>query len=361
MLPNKKTKSKKIRIVLTTAILAASALVYGASIYQPYSYKEPGMPAQVEMSPKLKKLFLKTKEVCFGRYILEVPAEAKLTFGHQEFPAEIVTHKNAAGKMKELAEEYISRLKNKYGDPEVTYLATGPIPNSLQLRYFASTLLKPDNVQAARNYVTLSNHVFEYGWGSGDEESIEQIMKKMETIAHNLRLRDNAEVPKDPGVCIDEGFIADSSSNHQEIFAAGISLPSIPDIRFSVMSNKNASTEGPNGVGLIARHERAMSEQGIIFPGFSGMARLRMGNHIVNGWNGEEVLLRRNGKQSAIAHEFLWQFVGTSGDMIKPASIDIELDTGVDADTKFATRGSLTDDEAVALWDKLVTGIRFRK
>lgn len=319
------------------------------------------MPTQVEMTRKLKTLFSKTKQVCLGRYVLEVPAEARLTFGYQEFPAEIITHKNAAGKMKELAEEYLAHLKAEGDGAEMTYMDIGPVPNSLQLRYFESSYSKKINAQAALNYVTAGKHVFEYGWGSGDKETIDQILKRMEVIARNLRVRDNVEVPSGPGVCIDEGFIADNGSTGQEIFSAGIYFPSIPDVRFSVMSNKDASTEGPNGVGLIARHERAMSEQGIVFPAFSDMARLRIGNHVVNGWNGEEVLLRHNGKEGAIAHEFLWQFVGKSGDVMKPASVDIQLDTGVEADTKFATRGSLTDEEAIALWDKLVAGIHFRK
>jgi hypothetical protein len=173
-------------------------------------------------------------------------------------------------------------------------------------------------------------------------------------------VRDNAEVPKEPGVCIDEGFISDNTSNDQEIFSVGISLPSLPDARFSIMSNKNASTEGPNGIGLIKRHEGAMTAQGVVFPVFAGMSRLRMGMHRVNNWDGEEVLLRHNGEEGAIAHEFLWAFVGKTGDRARPASVDIRLDTGVADDTKFATRGSLSDDEAVALWDKLLSGLRFR-
>jgi len=87
---------------------------------------------------------------------------------------------------------------------------------------------------------------------------------------------------------------------------------------------------------------------------------LRIGGHTVNTWDGEEVLLRHNGKEGAIAHEFLWEFVGKTGDRAKPASVDIQLDTAVADDTKFATRGSLSDDEAVALWDKLLSGLRFR-
>jgi hypothetical protein len=328
--------------------------------YQKYSYKEQGVPNRIEPSRKLSELFSKTKDVCFGRYILTVPAEAHLVFGYQEFPGKIITHKNAAGQAKHLADAYIVKLKQEDDDTEVVYLGPGAIPSSLQIRFFAGAFLKREGAQGIRNFDQIGDHVFEYGWGSGDEESAKQIMKRMAEISRNLRVRDNAEVPKEPGVCIDEGFIADNISNDQEIFSAGISMPSIPDVRFSIMSNKNASTEGPNGVGLIERHKGAMTAQGVVFPVFAGMARLRMGRHTANTWDGEEVLLRHNGEEGAIAHEFLWAFVGKTGDRARPASVDIRLDTGVADDTKFATRGSLSDDEAVALWDKFLSGLRFR-
>lgn len=328
--------------------------------YQKYSYKERGVPNRIELSRKLSKLFSKTKDVCFGRYVLTVPAEARLVFGHQEFPAKITTYKNAAGRAKELADAYIANLKQEEDEAEVAYFGPGPISSSVQIRFFADALLKQEGAQGIRNFDQIGDHVFEYGWGSDDEKSANQIMRRMAEIARNLRVHDNAEVPKEPGVCIDEGFIADHTSNDQEIFGVGISLPSIPDVRFSIMSNKNASTEGPNGIGLIERHKGAMTAQGIIFPIVADLARLRMGKHIVNFWDGEEVLLRHNGEEGAIAHEFLWEFVGKTGDRARPASVDIQLDTGIADDTKFATRGSLSDDEAVALWDKLLSGLRFR-
>jgi hypothetical protein len=352
--------SRKAGTRISAITFIAFLIVLFLLNYQKYSYKEQGVPNKIESSRKLNELFSKTKEVCFGRYILTVPAEARLVFGYQEFPAGITTHKNAAGQAKNLADAFVVDLKKERNDAEVTYLGPGTIPSSVQIRFFASAFLKQEGAQGVRNFDQLGDHVFEYGWGSGEKESPDEIMKRMGEIALNLRVRDNAEVPKEPGVCIDEGFIADHTSNDQEIFGVGISLPSIPDVRFSIMSNKNASTEGPNGIGLIERHKGAMTAQGVVFPVFAGMARLRMGRHTANTWDGEEVLLRHNGEEGAIAHEFLWAFVGKTGDRAKPASVDIRLDTGVADDTKFATRGSLSDDEAVALWDKFLSGLRFR-
>jgi len=318
------------------------------------------VPTQTEMSPRLKKLFARTKAVCFGRYVLDVPEEAQLILGYQEMPAKIITHENATGKEKELVEAFRKETLMKRSEAEFSALAAGPVPNSLVQRYFASPYLKSVGGEGIISFVPAGNHVFEFGWGSGDEESADQIIRQSADIARNLRARDNAEVPKGPGVCIDLGFIAETTGKFQEIFSAGVHFPSLPDVSFSVMSNKNASTDGPNGVGIIARHEAAMRDQGVVFPVDAELSRLRIGKHIVNGWNGEEVLLRHNGKDGVMIHEFMWEVIGKTGELRHPASVDINLDTGVDANTKYATKGSLTDDEAVALWDKLLASLRFR-
>ena len=357
--PSKAQLKKQLILKALVGIIVAAGL-YLALRHPPYSYKDTDVPTQTEMSPRLKKLFTKTKSVCFGRYVLDVPEEALLILGYQEMPAKIVTHENAAGKEKDLVEAFRKETLIEDPEAEFTPLLAGPVPNSFLQRYFASPYLKSVGGEGIINFVPAGNHVFEFGWGSGDEESADQIIRKSADIARNLRARDNAEVPKGPGVCIDLGFITETSGTFQEIFSAGVHFPSLPDVSFSVMSNKNASTDGPNGVGIIERHEAAMRDQGVIFPINSELTRLRIGKHVVNGWNGEEVLLRHNGKDGAMIHEFMWEAIGKTGDLHHPANVDINFDTGVAANTKYATRGSLTDDEAVAFWDKLLSSLRFR-
>jgi hypothetical protein len=358
--PTSKPELKKRLIFTTLAGAIAAASSYLFLHHQPYSYEDTGVPTQTEMSPRLKKLFASTKAVCFGRYVLDVPEEAQLILGYQEMPAEIITHENAAGKENDLAEAFRKETLIKRPEAEFASLLAGPVPNSLLLRYFGSPYLKSVGGEGIMSFIPAGSHVFEFGWGSGDEESANEIIEKSAYIARNLRARDNAEVPKGPGVCIDLGFIPETTGKFQEIFSAGVHFPSLPDVSFSVMSNKNASTDGPNGVGIIERHEAAMRDQGVVFPIDTELARLRIGKHIVNGWNGEEVLLRHNGKDGAMIHEFMWEVIGKTGDLRHPASVDINFDTGVAANTKYATKGSLTDDEAVALWDKLLSSLRFR-
>ncbi|CAH0145453.1 hypothetical protein SRABI118_00394 [Massilia sp. Bi118] len=358
--PTPKPELKSRLIFTGLAGFIAAVGLYLFFHHQAYSYEDTGVPTQTEMSPRLKKLFARTKAVCFGRYVLDVPEEAHLILGYQEMPAKIITHENAAGKEKELVEAFRKETLMKRSKAEFSALAAGPVPNSLVQRYFASPYLKSVGGEGIISFVPAGNHVFEFGWGSGDEESAEKILSQSADIARNLRARDNAEVPKGPGVCINLGFIAETTGKFQEIFSAGVHFPSLPDVSFSVMSNKNASTDGPNGVGIIARHEAAMRDQGVVFPTDTGLSRLRIGKHIVNGWNGEEVLLRHNGKDGVMIHEFMWEVIGKTGELRHPASVDINLDTGVNANTKYATKGSLTDDEAVALWDKLLASLHFR-
>ena len=217
--PTSKPELKKRLIFTALAGVVVAAGLYLFVHHQPYSYEDTGVPTHTEMSPRLKKLFARTKAVCFGRYVLDVPEEAQLILGYQEMPAKIITHENAAGREKDLVEAF--RKETLIEDPEAEFapLLSGPVPNSLLQRYFASPYLKSVGGEGIISFVPAGNHVFEFGWGSGDEESADQIIRKSADIARNLRARDNTEVPKGPGVCIDLGFIAETTGKFQEIFS----------------------------------------------------------------------------------------------------------------------------------------------
>jgi hypothetical protein len=52
--------------------------------------------------------------------------------------------------------------------------------------------------------------------------------------------------------------------------------------------------------------------------------------------------------------------MGAVFDSLQP-ELDIQLDSGVKDDSKAKVKPSITDEEALALWDKLITSIRLRK
>ena len=144
---------------------------------------------------------------------------------------------------------------------------------------------------------------------------------------------------------------------------AGIHIPAFPDVTFSVSSNKDAysdySPEEFNGrlrkeLSLLTRIKDAQLQQGVRYP---KRTVLREGKRTVQHWHGEESLIRR----ADGTHDFEWAFVGTPGDVANPSEFSVQMYTKVAHNTVGAAdKASLTDDEAIALWDKLLSGLKFR-
>lgn len=326
---------RRFSIVLGSLLLAS---------YISTAFAEKRMSEPVVMSQRLQSLFAKTKQVCFGRYVMEVPAEAELLWGFQEFPGKIITHAGDAKQLRAMAEAYRSEQLAKDKTAEITYFKLEPSSNSIEVRYFPSDIAKSLGNERKHVFVAAGQDLFEWFYGG----------KELAPLVHGIRARKNTEIPTAPGVCIDHGFVADSSGSFQEIFSAGIDLPSFPDVSFSILSNKDASTDGDPG--LIERHYDAMGKTPP-----AGIKRLQLGKREVNGWKGEQVLLRRDGIEKGVfAHEFLWASIGKSGSALNPASVDVQLNTGVKANRTLGQSSSLTDEEALALWNRLLDSVRFR-
>ncbi|MCY1281364.1 hypothetical protein D9M70_301730 [compost metagenome] len=227
---------------------------------------------------------------------------------------------------------------------EISYFGPGPVYNSIEVRSFESKNARTYGVEKARTFVSSGSHLFE--WFYGGEE--------LAPLVNGIRARDNADIPPAPGVCIDHGFVADATGTFQEIFGAGIRLPSLPDVSFSVDSNKLASVDDTNGVGLLASIADQKKDLGDRYP---KLTTLREGKRTVGVWQGEESLVRR----ADGTHDFEWEAVGKERTTLHPAWINAKMYTKVAANRiGAADTASLGDEEAIALWNKLLDGVRFR-
>jgi hypothetical protein len=77
----------------------------------------------------------------------------------------------------------------------------------------------------------------------------------------------------------------------------------------------------------------------------------------VNGFEG----LSRSPEQPEVhsVHDFAIAFRGVAGDYVKPFA-DIRMQTGVSDNAIGAVKASLTDEEAIAVWDRITSTIRVR-
>jgi hypothetical protein len=328
-----------------------------------YSYEENAVPASVKLTPRLHALFANTKLVCFGRYAVEVPQEAQLIWGSASLPSDIdlISGGIEASKLRISAD--IAKLKRANRTADITYNGNGPIEGSWQIRYYEDELAKKYKLHFFNTYVNKGDLTFILG-GSVDDDQTEEAAVTREAIrAKSLRLRGPDEIPAEPGFCIEHGFMADNLPPNQEMVNAGIYLPSLPDVTFSMSSNKDAYGDYPpaefeksvrSTLSLLTRIQKAKDRQGIHYP---SRTLLREGKHDVHHWHGEESLIKRDDG----THDFEWALVGTPRDVANPSEFNVHMYTKVEHNTVGAAKiASVSDDEAVALWDKLLSGLKFR-
>lgn len=347
------------------AIFAALliALVSLAGNSRTYAYKETAVPEPVKLSPRLRTLFEKTKILCFGRYAIEVPQEAQLVWGSASFPSDIDIISGGIEKAKLRADKNIGKLKREEDTAEITYNGPGPIEDSWQTRYFENEFAKEDNSLFFDTYISKGEITFVLGDAIEKGETESTVIARQRAQAKSLRQRAAEEVPTEPGFCIERGFMAGDQYGDQERVSAGIYLPSFPDITFSIRSNKDAYADYDKAefeqmkrdeLSLLGRIKGAQDMQGALYP---KRDVLREGKRDVQHWKGEESLIRRPDG----THDFEWAFVGTPTDVANPSSFGAAMFTKVKHNlVGAANKASVTDDEAVALWDKLLSGLKFR-
>jgi len=356
----------KVSVALKHGAIVAIFLVALVSLFgnsRTYAYKETAVPEPVKLSPRLQALFEKTKILCFGRYAIEVPLEAQLVWGSASFPADIDILSGGIEKAKRTVEEKIAKLKRANSTADITYNGLGPINESWQLRYYESESAKKFALYFFETYISKGDLTFVLGDATEDSETESTVIARQLAKAKSLRLRTPEEMPAEPGFCIEHGFMAGDRYGDQERVNAGIYLPSIPDVTFSVSSNKDAYADYKKDrfeemkrdeLPLLARIKSAQKTQGASYP---KRDVLREGKRDVQHWHGEESLIRRPDG----THDFEWAFVGTPKDVANPSEFHAAMFTKVAHNmVGAAKKASVSDDEAVALWDKLLSGFKFR-
>jgi hypothetical protein len=328
-----------------------------------YAYKEKAVPENVKLSERLQTLFSKTKIVCFGRYALTVPQEAELIWGRAGISGdiEIIGGGREASQRRVAAD--IAKIKRGSDTAEITYNKEGPVDASWQVRYYESDLDKKYKLHFFSTYVNKGDLTFILGGSVGQVDTEEIAAAKQAVRAKSLRLRPPYEVPDEAGYCINNGFMADRLYANQETVSVGIHFPSLPDLTFSISSNKDAYGDYPPAqfeaeqrasLSLLARIDQAKKDQGL---GYPSRTVLREGKRDVQHWHGEESLIKRKDG----THDFEWAFVGTPTDVANPSEYGVAMFTKVEHNVVGAAHAaSVTDAEAVALWDTLLSGLKFR-
>lgn len=331
----------------------AVTLSLGACDHSPQSFKSPNMTA---LSSNLQPLFKKTKIVCFGHFTVEVPATAIVVYGPASLNAPIQYFPGESTKVGEhVAAQLVAVEKDRefFDEDEV---AKFPLfGKTLDGAVPGQKLLFGSSAQVAYtiySYVPVGKDLYVQRVSSA--VSKDKSIESLNNIAKNLRSRAADEIPAESGTCIEGGFVS-----WQPVFeqvAVGVRLKEFPDVHFSIEVLKNQD-HLPEQTDLESRLKGAEKDGGTWY---SRVKFFRRGPRQLGDWKGSEALALKPAQENINeSHEFRFISLGAPNAPLQP-QLDIQLDTGASGHKMGKVKPSLTNEEAVALWDKLTSSIRVR-
>ena len=336
------------------SLVIASGVSYGFSIFTG--------ELMSKSHDRIGEMFEKTRLVCFGRFVIAVPDGAIMVHGSAELNGSFSVYRDQADRLAEFASSRLGEAREEkdyipedqvQDFPLIGNIRDGVLPGQ-KLVFGAKSSIG----YTIHSYMPIGRDLFVLERGNVAEA--EEAVREMNRFATQLRLRDDYEIPVEQGFCVDGGFV--DIQPEYENTAFGLRFKEFPDVRFSIQTLKNRDylqeSSSPSALRKSAR-ERASVIQLASF--FARVTTLREGRRQLDGWEGEEILTRRpEYKDDTDAHEFRFFSVGQRHDALHPL-LDIRMDTGVKENAKASVKPSLTDEAALALWDKLLPTIRVRR
>lgn len=347
------------------ALLAAATLPLTACDHNPKEWKTPNMTT---LAPRLQSMFEKTKTVCFGRFMVDVPASATVAWGGADIPLGVKIYPNGVGEVKALAQKFIDELKNEKAinhDDVPLLLSAEDVAQPEGQIVTGYEDFEAINGLKINGYFSLNNDgvVIDARPLKDDKDGTIADIKSM---ARRLRQRAENEVPTEPGNCIENAFLPDSpddEKNHPgELISIGFRLKEFPDAHFSIQTHPS-NPHDPESTSLKRQWKRIKEdpatpeEQKVL----ANIKYFRESPRQIHDWEtGYEVLMRNPDEEGVYSyHDFEVRFTGVPHDPFKPY-VDVQFQTGVANNAAGAIKPSLTDEEAIAIWDKITSTIRVR-
>jgi len=177
-------------------------------------------------------------------------------------------------------------------------------------------------------------------------------LKKLAELATQFRSREENEIPSEAGYCFEGGFITEPiTAKQSERTTMFVGLNGHPDVSIALDMTAGIST----GETLLERHDRTSA--GDEFR--SRFHLFKRGTRMLNGQAGDELLERVHELNGNYGHKFMWEAAHNRTDNVFFPLMSFELSTG-NSQPGTTVDSSLTDAEALALWDKMLSSLRVR-
>ncbi|WP_449405757.1 T6SS immunity protein Tli4 family protein [Massilia phosphatilytica] len=295
-----------------------------------------------------------TSTFCMGRFLIDVPAGSSLTGGNYKYDfisIEPVMDMTPEAFENEVRTREWALRSAKHKDTKRSMLL-----QSAQLNGSTRTLASwkaeySTDVINVAGYRWINGRRFLFQLDVGDDRQKPGVNRMRDALSR-LRTRIDTDIPTDPGYCFAGGFIANPAWKNEE---AGVDfrIAGHPDTLLSVWFYPLSRY----------KHDRPLLERmggTVQFLGnlVTSVRVLRRGDRQVGPYQGQEHLASAPGSNGMRGHAFVWETQG-DGTLDTPA-IKIELTTGYRDGKGNQQKTSLTDKEAIKLWDDVLDSFRLR-
>ncbi len=315
---------------------------------------------------RLQPMFEKMKTVCFGRFMVDVPATATMAWGRSIVGLTVHVYPDGAEEVETQAKQFIKELSSEQTSYDLPQLVSVDDVSQPEGKVVAGyTSLTSTVTVRIKGYFRLNKTgVIISALPMSDDRK--EVIAKILKIAERVRQRNEDEVPSEPGNCIEFGFLPDDPSapkgNPGELLEVGFRLLEFPDTHVSIAIRpaKRKFDESNTLEWQLARLERDLKAEN---PNHIRLKTkyFRRGKRTIQNWGEGFEALSRSPEQPEIhsIHDFGMDFQGVGDDPLKPF-INVQMQTGIAENEAGAAKALLSDVEAIAVWDKITSTIRVR-
>jgi hypothetical protein len=182
--------------------LCAAMLALIACDPNPREWRTPNM---TKLTPRLQAMFEKTKTVCFGRFLVDVPVSATVAWGDVSVPLGVAVYPDGVDEVKELEKKFIDKLKSE---------------KNINKNY-VPLLLAIDEISQPEGKIVTGYEDFESlddlkinGYFRMNKDGVvidsrpmrdekDETIADIKSIARRLRRLPENEIPTEPGNCIE--------------------------------------------------------------------------------------------------------------------------------------------------------------
>lgn len=309
----------------------------------------------------------KKKTVCVGRFLVDVPEQAEMSLSGERihgFEINTVEEREEAFRDRIFAREFeIAARPTDTIDPgglvEASDLHVASMIGRVLVYGRDHSYGIEDGRRVNSEWVSVEAHAHLKGLSFmlSKKFASEADARLAEALFMRRRLRDEGEIPAEPGFCVWRAQFADPLPPRYKTghITLHLGLPGHSDMGLFL----NIFPGGGPGNTLLERIAEIDAEAGI--DELMRVTKLRSRKRNINGFDGEEEFERVRELNLTTGYSFVWESRGVADDRSRPF-LTLSMVTGTNSRPGGKpVESSLHGDAALALWDGISSSIRLRE